>query len=66
MRAADMYFKYLGKEDKKTDRAFNLTDELGFSYPFITERVPGGETILITPRGIDYNDNALLVDHCRK
>ena len=62
MPAADMYFKYLGKEDKKTDRAFNLTDELGFSYPFITERVPGGETILITPRGIDYNDNALLVD----
>ena len=62
MPAADMYFKYLGKEDKKTDRAFNLADELGFSYPFITEREPGGETILITPRSIDYNDNALLVD----
>lgn len=62
MPAADMYFKYLGKEDKKTDRAFNLTDELGFSYPFIAEREAGGETILITPRSIDYNDNALLVD----
>ncbi len=62
MPAADMYFKYLGREDKKTDRAFNLTDELGFSYPFITEREPGGETILITPRGIDYNENALVVD----
>jgi len=62
MPAADMYFKYLGKEDKKTDRAFNLSDELGFSYPFIVEREADGETILITPRSIDYNENALLVD----
>ncbi|MGB4844696.1 MAG: FIST N-terminal domain-containing protein [Ferruginibacter sp.] len=62
MSAVDMYFKYLGRENKKTDRLFNLMDELGFSYPFITEREPGGETILITPRGIDYKDNALIVD----
>ena len=62
MPAADMYLKYLGKENKKTDRTFNVTDELGFSYPFIVEREPGGETILITPRGINHNENALIVD----
>ncbi len=62
MPAVDMYFKYLGKEDKKTDRTFNIMDDLGFSYPFIVEREPGGETVLITPRGIDYNESALLVD----
>lgn len=62
MPAVDMYFKYLGKEDKKADRDFNLMDDLGSSYPFIVEREPGGETVLITPRSIDYNENALIVD----
>ena len=60
--AIDMYFKYLGKEDKRTDKNFNIMDDLGFSYPFIVEREPGGETVLRTPRGIDEKENALLVD----
>ncbi len=66
MPAVDMYFKYLGKEDKKTDRTFNLMDDLGFSYPFIVERESGGETILITPRSINYSENALVVDMATK
>ncbi len=60
--AIDMYFKYLGKEEKRNDNDFNLMDDLGFSYPFIVEREPGGETVLRTPRGIDEKENALIVD----
>ncbi len=60
--AVEMYFKYLGKEEKRNDNDFNLIDDLGFSYPFIVEREPGGETFLRTPRGIDEKENALIVD----
>ncbi len=62
MPAVEMYLKYLGKELKGTDQDFNLMDDLGFSYPFIVEREPGGETVLRTPRGIDHKENALKVD----
>ena len=57
-----MYFKYLGKEEKKADHDFNLFEELGFTYPFITEREPGGDTVLRTPIKVDHVENALVLD----
>ncbi len=60
--AVDMYLKYLGKEEKKTDREFRVFEELGFTYPFITEREPGGEMMLKTPLKIDHEENALDMD----
>lgn len=38
--AVEMYFKYLGKGEKKSDEAFNIFEELGYTYPFIVEREP--------------------------
>lgn len=60
--AVEMYFKYLGREEKRADENFKLFEELGFTYPFITERTPGGETVLATPLKIDFTDNALVMD----
>ncbi len=60
--AVEMYFKYLGKEEKKNDEAFNIFEELGYTYPFIVEREPGGETVLSSPLKIDHNENALVLD----
>jgi hypothetical protein len=60
--AVEMYLKYLGKEEKKSDQDFNVFEELGFTYPFITEREPGGETVLRSPLKIDHKENALLLD----
>jgi hypothetical protein len=60
--AVEMYLKYLGKEDKKNDKSFNIMDELGMPYPFIVEREAGGETVLRTPMSIDYNENAIVFD----
>lgn len=57
-----MYLKYLGREEKQTDRGFNLFEELGFTYPFIAEREPGGEMVLKTPIKIDYEEAALVMD----
>jgi hypothetical protein len=60
--AVEMYFKYLGKEEKKADHGFKVFEELGFTYPFITEREPGGEMMLKTPMKIDHEENALVMD----
>lgn len=60
--AVEMYLKYLGKEEKRTDREFKVFEELGFTYPFITEREPGGEMMLKTPLKINHEENALVMD----
>jgi hypothetical protein len=60
--AVEMYLKYLGKEEKQADKDFNVFEELGFTYPFITEREPGGETVLRSPLKIDHKENALVLD----
>jgi len=60
--AVDMYLKYLGKEDKKNDPAFNIMDELGMPYPFIVERENSSETVLRTPMRIDHNEYAIEFD----
>jgi hypothetical protein len=60
--AVEMYLKYLGKEERKDDKEFNVFEELGFTYPFITEREPGGETVLRSPLKIDHKEKALELD----
>ncbi len=60
--AVEMYFKYLGKEEKKNDEAFNVFEELGYTYPFIVEREPGGETVLRSPLKIDHKEKALVME----
>lgn len=60
--AVEMYLRYLGKEEKKADEEFNVFEELGFTYPFITERESGGETVLRSPLKIDHKENALVLD----
>jgi len=60
--AVEMYLKYLGKEEKQSDKDFNVFEELGYTYPFITERKPGREMILRSPIKIDHKENALLLD----
>lgn len=60
--AVEMYLKYLGKEEMKADKNFNVFEELGFTYPFITERESGGEMVLRSPLKIDHNENALVLD----
>ena len=62
LSAVDMYFKYLGREEKRTDQSFRVFEELGFTYPFITEREPGGDLILKTPVQINHEENALVMD----
>ncbi|HMU45218.1 MAG TPA: FIST N-terminal domain-containing protein [Chitinophagaceae bacterium] len=60
--AVEMYLKYLGKEEKKSDKDFNVFEELGYTYPFITERETGGETVLRSPLKIDHKENALQLE----
>lgn len=60
--AVEMYLRYLGKEEKKADKEFNVFEELGFTYPFITERAAGGEMVLRSPLKIDHGENALVMD----
>ncbi|MEJ7674838.1 MAG: FIST N-terminal domain-containing protein [Chitinophagaceae bacterium] len=60
--AVEMYFKYLGKGEKKSDLDFKVLEELGFTYPFIAERTPGGEMVLRTPLKVDHQENALVLD----
>lgn len=60
--AVEMYLKYLGMAERKGDQEFNVFEELGFTYPFITEREPGGETVLRSPLKIDHKESALLLD----
>jgi hypothetical protein len=60
--AVDMYLKYLGREEKKTDISFNIFEELGYTYPLITERESGGEMVLRSPLKIDHVEQALLMD----
>jgi hypothetical protein len=60
--AVEMYLKYLGREEKKTDTTFNIFEELGYTYPLITEREAGGEMVLRSPLKIDHSDHALVME----
>ncbi|MBS1934079.1 MAG: hypothetical protein JST96_08765, partial [Bacteroidetes bacterium] len=59
--AVEMYMKYLGKSEKISDKDFDVMNELSLAFPFIAER-GDGETIIISPRKIDHEANALVMD----
>ena len=59
--AAEMYLKYLGMEQKSGDEKFDIFKDLSDHFPFIARR-EDGETIIKSPRFIDRESNALVMD----
>ena len=59
--AADMYLKYLGMEAKSGDENFDIFKDLSVHFPFIAKR-KDGETIIKSPRSIDKESGALIMD----
>lgn len=59
--AADLYLKYLGMADKTGDESFDIFKDLSVHYPFIAKR-KDGETIIKSPRSIDKESGALIMD----
>ena len=59
--AAEMYLKYLGMTDKNEDASFDIFKDLSVHFPFIAKR-KDGDTIIKSPRSIDKESNALVMD----
>ena len=59
--AAEMYLKYLGMKGKNEDENFDIFRDLSVHFPFIAKR-KDGETIIKSPRAIDKESNALVMD----
>lgn len=59
--AADLYLKYLGMAEKNSDESFDVFKDLSIHYPFIAKR-SDGETIIKSPRSIDKDSGALVMD----
>ena len=59
--AAEMYLKYLGMTEKTGDESFDIFKELSVHFPLIAKR-KDGETIIKSPRAIDKENNALIMD----
>lgn len=59
--AVDMYLKYLGMTEKTGDESFDIFKDLSIHFPFIAKR-EDGETIIKSPRSIDKESGALVMD----
>lgn len=59
--AAEMYLKYLGLSEKAEDESFDVFKDLSVHFPFIAKR-KDGETVIKSPRSIEKETNALLMD----
>lgn len=59
--AAELYLKYLGMTEKTRDESFDIFKDLSVHYPFIAKR-KDGETIIKSPRSIDRESGALIMD----
>lgn len=59
--AAEMYLKYLGMTEKTGDEGFDIFKNLSVHFPFIAKR-KDGETIIKSPRSIDKDSGALVMD----
>ncbi|MFZ1533250.1 MAG: FIST N-terminal domain-containing protein [Chitinophagaceae bacterium] len=60
-QAAELYLKYLGMTEKTADESFDLFKDLSVHFPFIAKR-KDGETIIKSPRSIEKESNALVMD----
>ena len=59
--AVDMYMKYLGHDPKSGEDKYSLFEAVGAHYPFQVEREVG-EPGMVTPIGIDKEENALICE----
>lgn len=59
--AADLYLKYLGMSEKNGDEHFDIFKDLSVHFPFIAKR-QNGETIIKSPRSIEKESGALIMD----
>lgn len=59
--AVDMYLKYLGMTEKTGDEGFDIFKDLSVHFPFIAKR-QDGETIIKSPRSIEKESGALIMD----
>ena len=59
--AAEMYLKYLGLSEKAEDESFDIFKDLSVHFPFIAKR-KDGESVIKSPRSIEKETNALLMD----
>jgi len=57
--ALDMYLKYLGNENFSENDKDKIFDAIGVHYPFQVKN-EYGEPVMVTPMGIDKNENALI------
>jgi hypothetical protein len=56
-----MYLRYLGNENFSEDDKFQIFENVGSHYPFQVQS-DHGEPVMVTPMGIDKNENALICE----
>lgn len=59
--AVDMYLKYLGNENFIEEDKNKIFEAIGVHYPFLVKS-ENGESVMVTPMGIDINENALICE----
>jgi hypothetical protein len=59
--AVDMYLKYLGNEKYSEKDKFKIFEDVGSHYPFQVES-DIGESVMVTPMGINRDENALICE----
>lgn len=59
--AVDMYLKYLGNENFSEPDKYKIFDAIGVHYPFQV-KTENGESVMVTPMGIDKDENALICE----
>lgn len=59
--AVDMYLKYLGNENFFDKDKHKIFEAIGVHYPLQVE-LENGESVMVTPMGIDMDENALICE----
>ena len=59
--AIDMYLKYLGNENFSEDDKYQIFEDIGSHYPFQV-KLENGDSVMVTPMGIDKNEKALICE----
>jgi len=59
--AVNMYLKYLGNQNFTENEKFKIFEDVGSHYPFQVE-LDSGEFVMVTPMGIDEEENALVCE----
>jgi hypothetical protein len=59
--ALDMYLKYLGNENFFEKDKYKIFEAIGVHYPFQVKS-ENGESVMVTPMGIDMDENALICE----